>query len=486
MNATTDTLPRKRTLNLLDATLIVAGSMIGSGVFIVAADMGRHVGGPGMMMVLWVITGIMTVFAALSYGELAGMYPRAGGQYIYLKEAYNPLVGFLYGWTMFTVIQTGTIAAVAVAFAKYTGQIFPVFSETNILLQIGGFKLTSAQLLGIASILVLTFLNAQGINYGKLILRTFTYTKLIALFGLIILGLLVFRRPEVWEGNLARFWEIGSYATDKTTSAMTFTALPTLGLLSAMGVGLVGSLFSSDAWNNVTFIASEIDHPKRSIPLSLFYGTSIVIGLYILVNLAYLNLLPFHGDPTATTVVGKGIIFAEKDRVATGAVAQMISGDTAVTIMAVLIMISTFGCNNGIILSGARVYQAMAGDGLFFRQMTANNRKGVPGMALWIQCIWASLLCISGKYGELLDYVIFAVMIFYILTILGIFILRQKNPLVERPYKAFGYPVVPAVYLLMATAFCINLLFMKPDYSFPGLVIVLAGIPVYFIWRRKA
>lgn len=485
MDTKAEALPQKKKLTIVDATLIVAGSMIGSGVFIVAADMGRMVGGPGMMMVLWLITGIMTIFAALSYGELAGMYPRAGGQYIYLKEAYSPLVGFLYGWSLFAVIQTGTIAAVAVAFAKYTGQIFPIFSESNVLFAVGSFKLTAAQLLGIFSILVLTFVNAQGINYGKIILRAFTSTKLIALFGLIILGLLVFRKPEIWEGNLSRFWEIGSYGTNKETGAMTFTALSTFGLITAMGVGLVGSLFSSDAWNNVTFIAGDVENPKRSIPLSLFYGTTIVIGLYLLVNFAYLNLLPFHGDPTATEVMGKGIIYAQNDRVATGAVSQMFSGN-AVTIMAVLIMISTFGCNNGIILSGARVYQAMAKDGLFFNKMTANNSKGVPGVALWIQFGWASLLCLSGKYGELLDYVMFAVMLFYILTILGIFILRRKNPDAERPYKAFGYPVIPAIYLLMAAAFCAILLYMKPEYSVPGLAIVLVGIPIYFLWKRKS
>ncbi|MEY3444864.1 MAG: hypothetical protein RLZZ519_3145 [Bacteroidota bacterium] len=484
MNTKAESIPQKKKLTVVDATLIVAGSMIGSGVFIVAADMGKMVGGPGMMMVLWLITGIMTIFAALSYGELAGMYPRAGGQYIYLKEAYNPLVGFLYGWSMFAVIQTGTIAAVAVAFAKYTGQIFPVFSETNVLLEVGSFKLTAAQLLGIFSIFVLTLVNSQGINYGKIILRAFTSTKLIALFGLIILGLLVFRNPEVWELNLSRFWEIGSYGKDEA-GKMTFTSLSTFGLILAMGVGLVGSLFSSDAWNNVTFIAGDIENPKRSIPLSLFYGTTIVITLYLLVNFAYLNLLPFHGDPNAADVMGKGIIYAESGRVATGAVSQMFSGN-AVTIMAVLIMISTFGCNNGIILSGARVYQAMANDGLFFKKMTANNKKGVPGFALWIQFGWASLLCLSGKYNELLDYVMFAVMLFYILTILGIFILRKKNPTAERPYKAFGYPVIPAIYILMAAAFCAILLYMKPEYSVPGLAIVLVGIPIYFVWKGKA
>jgi basic amino acid/polyamine antiporter, APA family len=483
MNTKSEIGTTKKKLNLLDATLIVAGSMIGSGVFIVAADMGRQVGGPGWMMLLWVITGVMTIFAALSYGELAGMFPKAGGQYIYLKEAYNPLVGFLYGWSVFAVIQTGTIAAVAVAFAKYTGQIFPAFSDSNILLDMGSFKLNAAQFLGIASILVLTFINSRGIDAGKFILRLFTSTKLIALFGLIILGLLFFRKPEVWAENMSHFWDTGKWTVGEDGKA-SLTALTSLGLFSAVGVGLVGSLFSSDAWNNVTFIAADVENPKRSIPLSLLYGTVTVITLYLLVNFAYLNILPFFGDPAAATAVGKGILFAEKDRVATAAVTQMFDSN-AVTIMALLIMISTFGCNNGIILSGARVYQAMAKDGLFFGKMKENNAKGVPGYALWVQCIWACLLCLSGKYGDLLDYVIFVVVLFYILTIGGIFILRMKNPTAERPYKAFGYPIVPAIYILMAAAFSINLLFMKPEYTFPGFIIVLLGIPIYFFWKSR-
>ncbi len=473
----------KKSLNLLDATLIVSGSMIGSGIFIVAADMGRTVGGPGWMLLLWLIAGVMTIFAALSYGELAGMFPHAGGQYVYLKEAYDPLIGFLYGWTLFAVVQSGTIAAVAVAFAKYTGVLFPVFSESHVLLTLGTFKITAAQLLGIFSIFILTSINASGIKYGKIIVRIFTSTKLISLLGIIILGLLFFRNPEVWNLNLAHFWDYGKYAADEN-GKITFTALTTFGLITAMGVGLVGSLFSSDAWNNVTFIAAEIENPKRSIPLSLFFGTVIVIGLYLLVNFAYLNLLPFYGDPNSITAAGKGIMFAEKDRVATAAVTQMFGG-SAVIIMALLIMVSTFGCNNGIVLSSVRVYQAMAKDGLFFSKMKENNKNGEPGYALWVQFIWASLLCFSGKYGDLLDYVIFAVMLFYILTIYGIFILRKKNPDAERPYKAFGYPVVPAIYILMAIAFCVNILYMKPENSFPGLIIVLLGVPVYYYWKKK-
>ncbi|MBK7761762.1 MAG: amino acid permease [Bacteroidetes bacterium] len=475
---------QKKTLNLFDATLIVAGSMIGSGIFIVAADMGRLVGGPGWMLLLWVIAGIMTIFAALSYGELAGMFPKAGGQYVYLKEAYNPLVGFLYGWSLFAVVQTGTIAAVGVAFAKYSGLLFPVFSETNILLRLGTFTVSAAQALGIFSIFLLTMLNARGIQYGKIILRLFTSTKLISLFGIIILGLFIFRNEEIWQSNLARFWEFGKYTSDEHGN-MSFTTLSIFGLMTAMGVGLVGSLFSSDAWNNVTFIAGDIENPKRSIPLSLFFGTLIVTCLYILVNIAYLNLLPFFGDPQASSEIGKGIMFAEKDRVGSAAVSQMVAGYGAI-IMAILIMVSTFGCNNGLILSGVRVYQAMAKDGLFFKRMVENNKNGVPGYALWIQFAWTSVLCLSGKYGDLLDYVIFAVMLFYIFTILGIFILRRKIPHAERPYKAFGYPVIPALYIFVAIAFCANLLYMKPETSVPGLFIVLLGVPVYYFWKKNS
>jgi basic amino acid/polyamine antiporter, APA family len=474
----------KPSLKLMDATLIVAGSMIGSGIFIVAADMGRTVGCPGGMLLLWLIAGIMTIFAALSYGELASMFPKAGGQYVYLKEAFNPLVGFLYGWTLFTVIQSGTIAAVAVAFAKYTGILLPVFSEKNILLEIGSFKINAAQLLGIASVVALTLINSRGIQYGKIIVRFFTSAKLLALFGLIILGLFIFRNETVWQQNLSHFWDFGHYQKNETTGTFSFSSLMGMGLLSAIGGGLVGSLFSCDAWNNVTFITGDIEKPERNIPLSLVYGTVMVILIYLLVNVAYLNLLPFAGDVNATTALGKGIIFADQDRVGTAAAGQ-IFGNQATIIMAVLIMISAFGCNNGIILSSVRVYQTMAMDKLFFSKMKENNKNGVPGNALWIQCLWASVLCLSGKYGELLDYVIFAVIIFYILTIIGIFILRKKQPNTPRPYKAFGYPLIPILYILLALAFCINLIFTKPMYTFPGLLIVLLGVPVYYFWERR-
>lgn len=469
-------------LNLADAALIVTSGMIGSGIFIVSADISRTLGGPGWLLLAWAISGIMTVFAALSYGELAGMYPEAGGQYVYLKEAFNPLIGFLYGWTIFLVVQTGTLAAVAVAFAKFTGVLLPSLSEKNILLDLGNFKISAAQLVGIASLLVLTIINSRGIQYGKLINRVFTSTKLIALFGIIVLGIFFFGNADVWNTNLSRFWEFGTYTKDDAGN-VSVTALTSIGLMSAIGVALVGSLFSSDAWNNVTFIAGDIDNPKKNIPLSLVIGTLVVTILYMLANIAYLKLLPFFGNPNAADVMGQGLQFPANDRVGTAA-ATMIFGSVATVIMAVLIMISTFGCNNGITLASVRVYQAMAKDGLFFEKMKHNNKYGVPGFALWVQFAWAAMLCLSGKYGDLLDYIMFAVMLFYILTIIGLFRLRKTKPDVPRPYKAFGYPVVPAIYIILATYFCLNLLYAKPLYSYPGLFIVLLGIPVYYFWKR--
>lgn len=472
----------KRKLTLADAVLIVSGSMIGSGIFIVSADMARTVDGPGWLLLLWIISGIITVFAALSYGELAGMFPHAGGQYVYLKEAFNPLVGFVYGWTLFLVVQSGTIAAVGVAFAKFAGVLYPPFSEKHILIDLGWWQISAAQLVGMFSILVLTVINTRGIHYGKVIARIFSSAKIIALFGLIILGLFVFRNAEVWAQNFAAPWSQGQFLKDAATGQWNWSMLSTFGLITALGTGLVGSLFSSDAWNNVTFISGDIENPRRNIPLSLFFGTVIVTVLYVLTNMAYLSLLPMHGDPVAMSVREQGIQFAANDRVGTAA-ATMIFGSIATIIMAILIMVSTFSCNNGIILSSVRVYQAMAKDGLFFDKMKDDNKNGVPGFALWVQFAWAALLCLSGKYGPLLDYVMFGVMLFYILTIIGLFVLRAKRPNVERPYKAWGYPVVPIIYILFATLFCLNLLYAKPENSIPGLVIILLGIPVYYIWR---
>ena len=471
-------------LTLIDGILLVAGSMIGSGIFIVSADMGRTVGGPGWLLVLWLLAGVMTILAALSYGELAGMMPEAGGQYVYLRRAFGPLLGFLYGWTLFLVIQCGTIAAVAVAFAKFSSYIIPSFSDQNILLKIGSLHISAAQVVGILCIVFLTYLNSKGIKYVQFIIRYFSSAKLIALFGLIFLGIIVFRDDVVWSSNLFQF-----FRTDQTWvkegEQWVQTSLSTSGLLMAMGVGMVGSLFSSEAWNNITFIGGEMDNPKRNIPLSMVLGTVVVTAIYILANISYLSLLPFYGNPEGTDVLQRGVQFATNDRVGVEAAKVMFGGISAPIIMAILIMVSTFACNNGLILSGARVYQAMAKNGLFFKSMIPNNNNEVPSNALWIQCVWCSILCLSGKYGQLLDYVIFAVLIFYILTILAIFRLRQIEPDTPRPIKAWGFPIIPIIYIFLAAAISLDLLYMKPEYTWPGLIIVLIGIPVYFLFRAN-
>ncbi|MHB8337088.1 MAG: APC family permease [Ignavibacteriaceae bacterium] len=474
----------KRELGLLDSTMIVIGSMIGSGIFIVSADIARTVGSPGYLLLVWLITGAITITAALSYGELAGMLPHAGGQYVYLREAYNPLVGFLYGWTLFLVIQTGTIAAVAVAFAKYTAVLIPWFSENNILFSLFGLKISAAQILAILSVVVLTSSNIRGVRTAKIVQNIFTFSKVVALFGLILLAFFIGKNAAAIGANFSNFWN-ASWTHISNGKIISIDSLSGSMLLAAIGVAMVGSLFSSDAWNNITFTAAEVKNPRRNIPLSLFLGTAIVTLLYIGANVAYILVLPLKGTPEGANVVGRGIQFALSDRVATAA-SSMIFGAPAVVIMAVLIMISTFGCNNGLILAGARVYYAMAKDNLFFKKTGMINKNSVPGVALVVQAIWASLLCLSGTYGDLLDYVISAVLIFYILTIAGIFLLRKKRPDAERPYKAWGYPVVPALYILAASAISIDLLIFKPMYSWPGMIIVLLGIPVYFIWKRFA
>jgi len=474
----------KRDLKLLDATMIVVGSMIGSGIFIVSADIARTVGGGGMLLLVWAITGIVTLIAALSYGELAGMMPKAGGQYVYLREAYNPFVGFLYGWTLFAVIQTGTIAAVGVAFAKYTGVLIPVFSEKNILFQLGSLSVSAAQVLSIITITFLTWLNIQGVHTGKIVQNLFTSTKVIALIGLIILGIILGSNASASVANFNNFWSVDLSKWDSLALIPTGTPM-TFAIIAAIGTAMVGSLFSSDAWNNITFTAGEVVNPKRTIPLSLALGTGIVTLLYILANIAYIVVLPVVGDANSAEVLGRGIQFATTDRVGAAA-AEVIFGGGGAIIMAALIMVSTFGCNNGLILSGARVYYAMAKDGLFFKKTGELNSKGVPAIALIVQGIWASLLCLSGKYGDLLDYVVTAVLIFYILTIYGIFILRRKQPNAERPYKAIGYPVLPALYILIAGAIIIDLILLKWDTTKWGLAIILTGIPVYFIWHRNS
>ncbi|MBO0933077.1 APC family permease [Fibrella aquatilis] len=470
-----------RSLSLLDSTLIVSGSMIGSGVFIVTAGMARNLGSSGWLLMLWVLTGVLTVAAALSYGELAGMMPKAGGQYIYIQRAYGHLTGFVYGWTVFTVIQTGTIAAVAVAFTKFSAVFMPALGPENVLLALGPVKITLGSLYAISSLVLLTWLNSRGVQSGKLIQNVFTSAKLVALLGLIVVGIALGLSSGLLSANLSNAWAAS------TTSA-TGEVLPLAGmaLLLAFGTSMVGSLFSADAWNNVTFIAGEIKNPRRNIPLALFFGTLIVTTIYFLANLSYLSLLPLKGLLTATDIVGRGIQFATADRVATAAVST-IFGNIGVAIMAVLIMISTFGCNNGLILAGARLYYAMAKDGLFLKQASHLNENAVPGRALWLQCIWASLLCLSGTYGDLLDYCTFTSLCFYIVTIGGLFILRRKEPNAERPYRAFGYPLVPAIYMLAGTAICLILLY-NPVTRFNtgmGLLIAGLGVPVYYWTKRK-
>lgn len=470
----------QKRVNLFDGISIVAGAMIGSGIFIVSADIARNVGSPGWLMVVWLITGIITVIGAISYGELASMMPHVGGQYVYLKEAYHPLIGFLFGWTTFLVIQCGSIAAVAVAFAKFSGVLFPWISEKNILLHIGPLKINSTMVIAISMIAFLTWLNTRGIVTGKTVQNIFSSTKVIALFGFIILGFLVTKSHTSYEINKEVFWQarhVGAVGV--------VVPLAGFALVAAIGTALVGSLFSADAWYNVTYISGEVINPKRTVPLSLFFGTLIVSVIYLFTNYVYIRILPLSGSPDGQDILSRGIQYATDDRVATSAM-SVVFGDYAAIIMAVFIMISTFGCNHSLILAAPRVYYAMAKDGLFFKKVGEINKFGVPGFGLVIQGIWAILLCLSGTYSDLLDYVIFAVLIFFTLTILAIFVLRIKRPDIPRPYKAFGYPVIPAIYILTTITIMIILLIYKPDYTFPGLIIVLIGIPVYFIWKKRS
>ena len=458
----------KQSLGLVDATMVVAGSMIGSGIFIVSADITRNVGSAGWLIAVWVITGFMTITAAVSYGELSGMYPRAGGQYVYLREAFNPLAGFLYGWSFFAVIQTATIAAVGVAFARYTAYLIPSVGEGNILLDLGFVRISAAQVLAIALIFFLTYTNTKGIKGGKIIQTSFTSAKLLALFGLIIFGFLVVKN-SFWHEN----WQTGFNARHVEVSEAgggVWSQISGFVLIGAVAASMVGSIFSSDAWNNVTFIAGEIKNPRRNIGLALLLGTLIVTVIYVTANLMYLNVLPLQD-----------IAFAKNDRVAVVAAERFLGTDIGPYVIAILIMISTFGCNNGLILAGARVYYTMANDGLFFRKTGELNKNAVPEFALWIQAVVASILCLSGTYGDLLTMISFVVVIFYVMTILGIFILRRKRPDIERPYKAFGFPVLPIIYIILAIAFCIGLVSASPKYSLYGLAIVLVGIPLYFI-----
>ncbi|MCR8557969.1 amino acid permease [Mucilaginibacter sp. BJC16-A38] len=469
----------KHELGLLDGTMLVAGSMIGSGIFIVSADITRNVGSAGWLIAVWLITGFMTITAAVSYGELSAMFPKAGGQYVYLKESYNKLIAFLYGWSFFAVIQTGTIAAVGVAFSKFAayifkrpGQISPI-SEDNILFStmIGSwhFAISAAQCVSIVVILILTYINTKGVKSGKIIQNTFTITKLLSLFGLIIFGLLAFK-GDIWHANWSNAWDMHNLNKD---GSIVPGGLGMAAALGAVAAAMVGSIFSSDSWNNVTFIAGEMNNPKRNVGLSLFLGTLIVTIIYVLANVMYTGVLSLHDIATA-----------DKDRVAVAA-SHVIFGNAGTYVIAVMIMISTFGCNNGLIMAGARVYYTMAKDGLFFKKTGTLNKSAVPEFGLWIQAIVASILCMSGKYGDLLDMISFVVVIFYVLTIFGIYILRVKRPDAERPYKAFGYPVLPAIYMIMGVAFCVLLIIYKPQFTWPGLIIVLIGIPIYYIAKRN-
>ena len=468
---------RKR-VNLFDGISFVAGSMIGSGIFIVSADIARNVGSPGWLMVVWLITGVITVIGALSFGELAAMMPNVGGQYVYLREAYNPLVGFLFGWTTFLVIQCGSIAAVAVGFAKFSGVLIPWISDQNVLLKLGSLNITSTQVVAVGSIILLTWLNTRGIVTGKTVQNIFSSTKVLALVGFVVLGLIVTKGIGAWEINKEVFWQASRVGENNQ-------AVPVTGLLlvAAIGTALVGALFSSDAWYNVTYISGEVINPRRVVPLSLLFGTVVVSLLYMLANFVYIRFLPVSGDPSGSDVLSLGMQFATDDRVATSAMSVVI-GDYAAIVMAVFIMISTFGCNNGLVLAGPRVYYAMAKDGLFFKKVGKLNSKGVPGFSIVVQGIWSVLLCFSGTYGNLLDYVIIAALLFYILTILAVFILRVKKPDINRPYKAWGYPYMPAFYIIITVMITVILLIFKPDYTIPGLGLVLLGIPVFYIWRK--
>jgi len=465
-------------LGLLDATMIVMGSMIGSGIFIVSADIARQVASPGLLILVWLLTAFLTIVGALSYGELAAAMPHAGGMYVYLREAYGALAGFLYGWTLFLVIETATIAAVAIAFAKFFGVFVPAIAETNVLLHFGtipwlakSVDLTTQNSVAILSIILLTAINCRGLGVGKFVQNLFTLTKTGALLGLVVLGLWLGRNPEALQVNFTHFWRGWSLS---------------LSTLTMLAVAMVGAIFASFAWENVTFTAGETRNPRRNLPLSLFLGTGTVMLLYVLANFAYLSTLSLQGSPEATTTLDRGIQFAQEDRVGAAA-GEIIFGAAGQYILAAAIMISTFGCNNGLILAGARVYFAMARDRLFFSRLgQLNPRYRSPNAALVTQAVWASLLTLSGTYIELLDYIIFAVLLFYIITIAALFVLRRTRPELPRSYKAFGYPLLPSIYIALSVFIEICLLLYKPRYTWPGLIIVLLGVPVYFLWRSKA
>jgi APA family basic amino acid/polyamine antiporter len=493
-----------QSLGLFSSTAMVIGSMIGSGIFIVDADIARGTNSPALFLGAWVVTAILTMIGALSYGELAAMMPKAGGQYIYLRESLGPLWGFLYGWTLFLVIQTGTIAAVCVAFGKFLGVFFPSVSTTHWLwdiahvppIRVGPMVLgnmeigvSTANLTAIAIVFFLAIVNIFGVRLGSLIQDVFSSAKALSLAALILLGFAVGINATAWNSNfgsgLGQFWKNAGWSSLHPVQVGVGGPMVLVNMAVILAVVQVGSLFSSDAWNNITFTAGEVKNPKRNIPLSLVLGTGFVLTAYFLASLVYLLVLPMHGDPNGATVMARGIQYAAEDRVATAALQQIFHHGGA-QIMAAAILISTFGCANGLTLAGARVYYAMSRDGLFFKSVgKLHPRYKTPVAGLMVQAVWATLLCVSGSYSQLLDYIIFAVLVFYILTIGGLFVLRFKRPDAPRPYKALGYPALPALYIVMAAWICIVLLRYKPQYTWPGLVLVLLGIPVYFLWSRR-
>jgi len=457
----------EKKLKLWDAVMIVMGSMIGSGIFIVSADIMRNLGSGYWLIVVWLITAAMTVAAAISYGELSAMFPKAGGQYTYITKIFGKPMGFLYGWGMFTVIQTGTIAAVAVAFGKFTAYLVPALNDAAPIFQNGDFKITWIQILAIVVILFLTFVNTRGVESGKLLQNIFTSSKIIALFGLIVLGFVLVNQSN-WSSNMSFGWD--AYQNLKQTEWKSISGATILGGIAA---AMVGSVFSSVAWENVTFISGEIENPKKNVVKAMILGTSAVMILYLLVNFVYLNALDRDS-----------IAFAANDRVAVAAAEKMF-GNAGTIIIAVLVMISTFGCVNGIVLAGARVFQTMAKDGLFLKSAVENNKNGVPAKSLWMQGIWASLLCLSGQYGDLLDMISFVIVLFYMITVFGVIYLRIKKPELERGYKTFLYPFTPILYLVIGIGFCILLFIYKPQYTWPGLGLILLGLPVYFFINKK-
>ncbi|HEY4899658.1 MAG TPA: amino acid permease [Terriglobales bacterium] len=508
-------------LGLTSATTLVMGSMIGSGIFIVSAEIAREVNSPALLIAAWLVTGFMTITGALAYGELAAMMPHAGGQYVYLRESLGRLWGFLYGWTLFLVIQTGTIAAVGVACGKFLGVFFPSISASHWLVYFsapqlrvflqdlpqfvpdvakpiveqGTFWVTrffanvglnTQNLVAILVVIFLSLLNVFGVRLGAAVQNVFTFAKTAALLGLVGMGLIIGRNAQAIAANFgANFWRNAGWSALHPVQVGLGGPIALVGTLTIVAVAQVGSLFSADAWNNVTFTAGEVRNPQRNLPLSLAIGTGVVVFLYVMANVVYLSVLPLVGDAQGSTILARGIQHASEDRVAT-AVMQQIFGSGGAQIMAIMILISGFGCNNGLILAGARVYYAMAKDGLFFKGAAKLHPKyHTPARSLLMQCVWTCVLCISGSYGQLLDYIVFAVLVFYILTIAGLFVLRVKQPDTPRPYRAIGYPVLPAIYILMAVFIDVVLLRYKPQYTWPGLIIVLMGIPVYFLWSKR-